>query len=108
MKYFKNNFASSLAILALIGLIFKAFLAKYLVIDENLIERTLTSLTIAYLAFKISFIDTKKVFIMFVPIIFYSLVMAMVVNGKNFEKVPYDLVEILSLIHISEPTRQVR
>lgn len=99
MKYFKNNFASTLCILGLLGLIFKAFLAKYLVIDENLIERTLTSLTIAYLAFKISFIDTKKVFIMFVPIIFYSLVMAMVVNGKNFEKVPYDLVEIITNIY---------
>lgn len=99
MKYFKNNFASTLCILGLLGLIFKAFLAKYLVIDENLIERTLTSLTIAYLAFKISFIDTKKVFIMFVPIIFYSLVMAMVVNGKNFEKVPYNLVEIITNIY---------
>lgn len=99
MKYFKNNFASTLCILGLLGLIFKAFLAKYLVIDENLIERTLTSLIVAYLAFKISFIDTKKVFIMFVPIIFYSLVMAMVVNGKNFEKVPYALVEIITNIY---------
>ncbi|WP_311537673.1 hypothetical protein [uncultured Anaerococcus sp.] len=99
MKYFKNNFASTLCILGLLGLIFKAFLAKYLVIDENLIERTLTSLTIAYLAFKISFIDTKKVFVMFVPLIFYSLVMAIVINGKNFGKVPYDLVEIITNIY---------
>lgn len=99
MKYFKNNFASTLCILGLLGLIFKAFLAKYLIIDENLIERTLTSLIIAYLAFKISFIDTKKVFVMFVPLIFYSLVMAMVVNGKNFEKVPGDLVDIITSIY---------
>ena len=99
MKYFKNNFASTLCILGLLGLIFKAFLAKHLIIDENLIERTLTSLIIAYLAFKISFIDTKKVFVMFVPLIFYSLVMGMVVNGKNFEKVPGDLVEIITTIY---------
>lgn len=99
MKYFKNNFAASLTILALIGLIFKAFLAKALVIDENLIERTLTSLTVAYLAFKISFIDTKKVFIMFVPLIFYSLVMAFVVNGRNFEKIPADLLKIITRIY---------
>lgn len=99
MKYFKNNFAASLTILALIGLIFKAFLAKALVIDENLIERTLTSLTVAYLAFKISFIDTKKVFIMFVPLIFYSLVMAFVVNGRSFEKIPADLLKIITSIY---------
>ena len=99
MKYFKNNFAASLTILALIGLIFKAFLAKALVIDENLIERTLTSLTVAYLAFKISFIDTKRVFIMFVPLIFYSLVMAFVVNGRNFEKIPADLLKIITNIY---------
>ncbi|WP_297688038.1 hypothetical protein [uncultured Anaerococcus sp.] len=99
MKYFKNNFASMLAILALIGLIFKAFLAKYLIIDENLIERTLTSLVVAYLAFKISFIDTKKVFIMFVPLIFYSLAMALLVNGRNIAKVPGDIVEIITSIY---------
>lgn len=99
MKYFKNNFAASFTILALIGLIFKAFLAKALVIDENLIERTLTSLTVAYLAFKISFIDTKKVFIMFIPLIFYSLVMAFVVNGRSFEKIPADLLKIITSIY---------
>ncbi|MCW6702045.1 hypothetical protein NH288_08085 [Anaerococcus sp. NML200537] len=99
MKYFKNNFASILCILSLLSLIFKAFLAKYLIIDENLIERSLTSLIIAYLAFKISFIDTKKVFIMFVPLIFYSLVMAFVVNGSNLAKVPYDIVEIITNIY---------
>lgn len=99
MKYFKNNFASILCILSLLSLIFKAFLAKYLIIDENLIERSLTSLIIAYLAFKISFIDTKKVFIMFVPLIFYSLIMAFVVNGSNLAKVPYDIVEIITNIY---------
>lgn len=99
MKYFKNNFASILCILSLLGLIFKAFLAKYLIIDENLIEMSLTSLIIAYLAFKISFIDTKKVFIMFVPLIFYSLVMAFVVNGSNLEKIPADLLKIITNIY---------
>ena len=72
MKYVKNNFANGLALLALICLIFKAFIGQNLSINENLIERSLTSYLIAYLAFKISYMETKKVGLIFVPLISVS------------------------------------
>ena len=99
MKYFKNNFAVCLAILALIGLIFKAFLAKNLSINENLIQRALTSYIISYLAFKISYMETKKVGLMFVPLIIYSFLMAIAVNGGFKAKIAKDILEIITNLY---------
>lgn len=99
MKYFKNNFAVCLAILALIGLIFKAFLAKNLSINENLIQRALTSYIISYLAFKISYMETKKVGLMFVPLIIYSFLMALAVNGGFKAKIAKDILEIITNLY---------
>ena len=99
MKYFKNNFAASLAILALIGLIFKAFFAKNLSINENLIQRALTSYIISYLAFKISYMETKKVGLMFVPLIIYSFLMALAVNGGFKAKIAKDILEIITNLY---------
>ena len=98
MKYIKNNFAALLTILALIGLVFKTLLAnKYL--DQNLIERTLTSYVIAYLAFKISYMETKKVGLILVPLIIHSLIMALVVNGGFSSKFPKDLLTIITSLY---------
>lgn len=99
MKYLKNNFAAALAILALIGLIFKAFLAKNLSINENLIQRALTSYIISYLAFKISYMETKKVGLMFVPLIIYSFLMALAVNGGFKTKIGGDILEIITNLY---------
>lgn len=99
MKYLKNNFAVCLAILALIGLIFKAFLAKNLSINENLIQRALTSYIISYLAFKISYMETKKVGLMFVPLIIYSFLMAIAVNGGFKAKIAKDILEIITNLY---------
>lgn len=99
MKYLKNNFAAALAILALIGLIFKAFLAKNLSINENLIQRALTSYIISYLAFKISYMETKKVGLMFVPLIIYSFLMALAVNGGFSPKIAKDILEIITNLY---------
>ena len=99
MKYLKNNFASGLAFLALIGLIFKTFIAKNLSINENIIVRSLTSYVIAYLAFRISFMETKKVGLMFIPLIFHSLIMAISVRGAFSSKIPGDMVEIITNIY---------
>lgn len=99
MKYLKNNFASGLALLALIGLIFKTFIAKNLSINENIIVRSLTSYIIAYLAFRISFMETKKVGLMFIPLIFHSLIMAISVRGAFSAKIPGDMVEIITNIY---------
>lgn len=99
MKYLKNNFANGLSFLALIGLIFKAFIGQNLPINENLIERALTSYTIAYLAFKISYMETKKVGLLFIPLIFHSLVMALVVRGGFSMKIPSDMVEIITSLY---------
>lgn len=99
MKYLKNNFAAALAILALIGLIFKAFLAKNLSINENLIQRALTSYIISYLAFKISYMETKKVGLMFVPLIIYSFLMALAVNGGFSPKISKDILEIITNLY---------
>lgn len=99
MKYLKNNFAAFLAILALIGLIFKAFLAKNLSINENLIQRALTSYIISYLAFKISYMETKKVGLMFVPLIIYSFLMAIAVNGGFKAKIAKDILEIITNLY---------
>lgn len=99
MKYLKNNFASGLALLALIGLIFKTFIAKNLSINENIIVRSLTSYVIAYLAFRISFMETKKVGLMFIPLIFHSLIMAISVRGAFSAKIPGDMVEIITNIY---------
>lgn len=99
MKYLKNNFAAALAILALMGLIFKAFLAKNLSINENLIQRALTSYIISYLAFKISYMETKKVGLMFVPLIIYSFLMALAVNGGFKTKIGGDILEIITNLY---------
>ena len=99
MKYLKNNFAAALAILALMGLIFKAFLANNLSINENLIQRALTSYIISYLAFKISYMETKKVGLMFVPLIIYSFLMALAVNGGFKTKIGGDILEIITNLY---------
>lgn len=96
MKYLKNNFANGLALLALIGLIFKAFIGQNLTINENLIARALTSYIIAYLGFKISYMETKKVGLIFIPLIFHSLVMAIVISGGFSPKIPKDMVQIIT------------
>ena len=98
MKYIKNNFASLLTIFALIGLVFKATLANsYL--DQSLIERTLTSLVISYLAFKISYMETKNVSLILIPLIFHSLLMALVVNGGFSSKIPNDFITIITSLY---------
>lgn len=99
MKYVKNNFANALGLLAIVGLIFKAFIGQNLSINENLIERTLTSYIIAYLAFKISYMETKKVGLIFVPLIFHSLVMALVIRGGFSQKIPSDMVQIITTLY---------
>lgn len=98
MKYIKNNFAGILTILALIGLVFKAYLANK-ILDQNLIERTLTSFAIAYLAFKISYMETKKVGLILVPLIFHSLLMALVVNSGFSSKIPADMLKIITSLY---------
>lgn len=98
MKYIKNNFADILTILALIGLVFKAYLANK-ILDQNLIERTLTSFAIAYLAFKISYMETKKVGLILVPLIFHSLLMALVVNSGFSSKIPADMLTIITSLY---------
>lgn len=99
MKYVKNNFANGLAFLALVSLIFKAFIGQILAIDENLIERDLTSYVIAYLAFKISYMETKKVGLLFIPLIFHSLVMALIIRGGFSQKIPSDMVQIITTLY---------
>lgn len=99
MKYVKNNFANGLAFLALVSLIFKAFIGQILAIDENLIERALTSYVIAYLAFKISYMETKKVGLLFIPLIFHSLVMALIIRGGFSQKIPSDMVQIITTLY---------
>lgn len=99
MKYLKNNFAGGLTILALLGLIFKAFLAKNLLLDENLIEKSLTPLVISYLAFKISYMETKKVGLIFLPLLIHSLIMAMVVNGGISSEIFSDLFKIIRSLY---------
>lgn len=98
MKYIKNNFAGILTILALIGLVFKAYLANK-ILDQNLIERTLTSFAIAYLAFKISYMETKKVGLILVPLIFHSLLIALVVNSGFSSKIPADMLTIITSLY---------
>lgn len=99
MKYLKNNFATGLTLLAIIGLIFETFIAHNLIINENLIVRALSSYLISYLAFKISFIETKKVALMFVPLIFHSLIVALVVRGGFSSKIPNDMVKIITNLY---------
>lgn len=99
MKYIKNNFAGILTILALIGLIFKAFFAKYGLFNQNLIERSLTSFVIAYLAFKISYMETKKVGLILVPLVFHSILMALVLNRGFSSKTPADLLTIITSLY---------
>lgn len=99
MKYLKNNFANCLALLALLSLIFKAFIAQSLTINENLITRALTSYTISYLAFKISYMETKKVGLIFLPLIFYSLVTALIVRGGFGLEIPRDMAQIITNLY---------
>ena len=98
MKYIKNNFAALLTIFALLGLVFKNLLANtYL--DQNLIERTLTSFVVSYIAFKISYMETKKVGLILAPLVFHSLLMAIIVNSGFSQKVPTDILTIMTSLY---------
>lgn len=98
MKYIKNNFAGILTIFALIGLVFKAFLASK-ILNENTIERSLTSFVITYLAFKISYMETKKVGLILAPLVFHSLLMAVIVNGGLSLKIASDFLTITTSLY---------
>lgn len=99
MKYFRNKFANSLALLALIGLIFKAFIAKELALDENLIERAFTSYILAYLAFKISYMETRRVALIFIPLLVHSLTTALVVRSGFAPEIFGDMVDIITSLY---------
>lgn len=74
MKKINLNLGALMAIGAFFCLFFGAFIEGATAIPYKLIEKTATSLIIAYLAFRMSFLETKKVGLFFLPLLTHSLI----------------------------------
>lgn len=84
MKNLKFNLAGFLAVLLILVGIWKAYIEAYTNIDQNLIEKIINSYLIAYIGYKISYMDTKRVGLIFLPLAIYSLGLVFFIKGVKF------------------------
>ena len=73
MKSFKINLMDLLALILLTFSYFLPFLGQHLGINGNVLLMLINCYLIGYLAYVISFMDTKKVLLMAIPLILYSI-----------------------------------
>lgn len=72
MKSFKINLMDLLALILLLSSYFLPFLGQNLGINREVLLMLINCYLVGYLAYIISFIDTRKVLIMAIPLIIYS------------------------------------
>lgn len=87
MKRFEIYFMDLLALILLIGSFFLPYLGNFtgkLAISNDSILLLINCYLIAYLAYIISFMDTKKVILMALPLLIYSIFLIFFMRNFNF------------------------
>lgn len=97
MKSFKLNLADFLAVLLLIIKIFAPFFAESIGLNLHILTMLINCYLIGYLAYLISFMETKKVAILALPLLLYSVFLLYFWGGF---KISFDksLVDTLAYI----------
>ncbi|WP_297281468.1 hypothetical protein [uncultured Anaerococcus sp.] len=83
MKRFKINFMDLLALILLIGSFFLPFEGR-ISLDTDTILMLINCYLISYLSFLISFMETRKVIIMALPLLIYSVFLIFFMENFNF------------------------
>lgn len=81
MKKINIHLASFLGLILLITSFFTPILAPLIKLNTTTIFRLINSYLIAYLAYMISFMDTKKVLLLFLPLLTFTIINLFIVNG---------------------------
>ena len=87
MKRFEIYFMDLLALILLVGSFFLPYLGNFtgkLAISNDSILLLINCYLIAYLAYIISFMDTKKVILMALPLLIYSIFLIFFMRNFNF------------------------
>lgn len=87
MKRFKINFMDLLALILLIGSFFLPFIGEFngrISLDTDTILMLINCYLISYLSFLISFMETRKVIIMALPLLIYSVFLIFFMENFNF------------------------
>lgn len=115
MKKINIHLASFLGLILLITSFYTPILAPLIKLNTTAIFRLINSYLIAYLAYMISFMDTKKVLLLFLPLLTFTIINLFIVNGftpklnkdlardiyiniRNF----YDLIGLLGIFFLIE------
>ncbi len=91
MKKINIHLASFLGLILLITSFFTPILASLIKLNTDTIFRLINSYLIAYFAYMISFMDTKKVLLLFLPLLTFTIINLFIVNGFT-PKINKDLV----------------
>ena len=97
MKKLNFNVAEVLGLILLILSFFTPVFETKL--NTNLLLRLINSYLIAYIGYMISFMDTKRVLILFIPLIFHSIIILFLMNNFiiNFDKsIVENIIKILT------------
>lgn len=81
MKKINIHLASFLGLILLITSFFTPILAPLIKLNTDTIFRLINSYIIAYLAYMISFMDTKKVLLLFLPLLTFTIINLFIVNS---------------------------
>lgn len=81
MKKINIHLASFLGLILLITSFFTPILAPLIKLNTTTIFRLINSYLIAYLAYMISFMDTKKVLLLFLPLLTFTIINLFIVNS---------------------------
>lgn len=81
MKKINIHLASFLGLVLLITSFFTPILAPLIKLNTDTIFRLINSYLIAYFAYMISFMDTKKVLLLFMPLLTFTVINLFIVNG---------------------------
>ncbi len=81
----KINLASLLGVLLLIISFFTPIAASSIKLNTELIYRIVNTYLIAYIAYMISFMDTGRVGLLFLPLIFHLLINFFLIKGVNLK-----------------------
>lgn len=112
MKKINIHLASFLGLILLITSFFTPILATLIKLNTDTIFRLINSYLIAYFAYMISFMDTKKVLLLFLPLLTFTIINLFIVNGftpkinkdliylniRNF----YDLIGLVGIFFLIE------
>ena len=98
MNNYKIKFADGLAVILLLLSYLAPFFANQIKVNTNVLTMLVNCYIIAYLAYNISFTETKKVALLALPLLIYSVFLIFYTNGFNVEVNKYLLNDINYLI----------